>query len=161
MNREEVLVRVADGEVIKGYKVIETGIDKAGKYKLIETPEGATEKVYYFTEEETARTFTDRYNELHTYRRKNDHIVLYYNTKQGEMIVLAVKEGDDLNNPPFRLQNSLVVKPKMYIEGVLKEEQGICPITEENLHLLQEKGILTEQLAKVLWHNRKNVGFYL
>jgi hypothetical protein len=46
MNREEVLVRVADGEVIKGYKVIETGIDKAGKYKLIETPEGATEKVY-------------------------------------------------------------------------------------------------------------------
>lgn len=161
MDNAEILIRVSRGEKIKGYKVLQVGIDAIGKYKKIQTPEGKVERVYIFEEKDLDKFFMDRYNSIHNYRRKDDRIMLYYNVETGDFSVVAVKVGDDLSKYPFNLPNSLVITKEMIEQPKLTFPKGLVPITYEFLGELTKNRIITDEIARVLYFNRKNPGFFL
>lgn len=160
MSRDETLVRVSEGRKVEGFKVVEFGLDASGKYKGIETPEGDVEKVYCMGLRDLEKIVEDKYNRLHRYRREGDKIVLYYNTNTEDVIVLALKSGDNLGSYPFNLGSPFVVDQKMLEQGFVGTTQGVTPINKESLRALRLKGILSEEMEYVLMFNKKNVGFY-
>lgn len=158
---DDILIRISEGEKISGYDIVETGIDSGGKYRKIKTPEGTIEKIYIYELRDLKKYFMDRYNKLHNYRREGDQIVLYYNSKTLEMVVVAVKEGDNLSEEPFGLLGGPVVTASMLNFPVLDPVTGVIPITEKNMLYLKSVGLLDSTTVKVMLFNKKNVGFYL
>lgn len=158
---EENLIRVCRGEKVEGYKVLQLGIDTVGRYKEIQIGD-KVQRVYNFDEKDLDKFFVkDLYNRLHNYRREGDNIMLYYNVETGKYIVLAVKEGDDLSKSPFNLPTSLIITKEMLDAPKISLPEGIVPITQDFLSVFKSKGIFTEEIAYVLYFNRKNPGFYL
>jgi hypothetical protein len=160
-SKEEILIKVSEGAKIPGYTIVTKGVDAAGKYNEIKTPNGNIEKVYSMGLKDIERFFIDRYNKLHNYRREGDNIVLYYNIDTGEIVVIAVMAGDNLAKYPFNMKEEFIVKEEDLQCPYIAERKGIVPITKENLDSLKQIGLLSDQTAYVLFFNRNNVGFYL
>lgn len=57
MDEKEILIKVSKGQKVKGYELIQSGIDAKGKYKQIKTPEGKVKKVYIINQESIKRFF--------------------------------------------------------------------------------------------------------
>lgn len=160
-DKDEILIRVCEGQKVEGYSVIEVGVDAGGRYKIIRTPEGKDEKVYRININRLESFIMDRYNRLHNYRRPSDQIFLYYDIRNNDFIVVAIKPGDDLSEPPFNIKNGRKVTKDMLEEKEISPFTGLVPITRENLDRMKKMNLLTDEAANVLYFNRNNVGFYL
>lgn len=162
MRIDKELFKAASGEKIKGYEIIEDGVDEKGRYKLIKTPTGEEEKVYQLKEEKTRDYFQDKYNKLHNFRRALDEIVFYFNQKEEDYIILAVLDEDDLYEEPFLLKDSFIIRSKMLESDIyIDEHKGFVKINSNTLDTLIDKNIIPEALKKIIMFNKKNVGFYL
>lgn len=161
MSEEDLLIKVYEGRIIPGYTVIEVGIDHFGKYKLILTPDNGARKVYGLNYRAIEKVLMDRYNKLHNFRRHGDFIRLYYHTGTKTFIILAVLPGDNLSGQPFNISTGFTVTQKILDDPEIRHDTGLIPVTKENLQLLVDMDIIDEEISKVLYFNRNNVGFYL
>jgi hypothetical protein len=102
----------------------------------------------------------DRYNMLHNYRREGDKVYFYYDKKNNEYVVIAIKSGDHLSSPPFSLTNDLEITSEIFQYGIYAKNNGLVPITEQNISRLVKDDILSQEMAEVVLFNKNNVGFY-
>lgn len=151
-----ILDRVCSGEIVEGYRIIERGVDPEGKYYLIEGPTGKIYRYSILRPSVLENMEIDRYNRVHRYRRPNDKIMFYYNTKTRDFQILAVKDGDDLSEPPFNLEDSFRVG-----EHERSPEKGLVEISVKEMAHLVSAEIISAEDANVILAMKKNVGFYL